>query len=285
MTAAAPKPFFAADRFPPRTSRPSGIAWADGHLPKQVEAFVLCHLLEQADGRAAPATLATRGQRKKTKRDRRVAMDAEVAGATGGPGAPPLAAMLAAQSMRFACGPCTVMLHGNPTKFASSTLHSIHAECLHCTVTRMCPDVTSTASLLVAIAQEVVSPGELQPFVRAYFSPLSLVGALMVLVVRPRAVDVVEMLLQHAKAHDWDVVGGWSMLVNNLPNLTVSDVFELGPSPLHAAINAGSVPHMRAILRCGAYDPTLAWRVLANYAKEHGTLTPAMCELVAPYFM
>ena len=245
-----PKPFFADEAAAPRASRPRGMRWPKNKLPKQVSVLALCHLLEAADGRAAPAQVPTAAPRGRSTKRSRVASEAEATGVTCRPGPPPLAAIIAAQSLHFSRGACAVLLdcHVNKEEGHISSnfdgYHSIHRECLHCLQWEGAKEQRAVRFFMLAYR---VEPSAALPYVSAV--PTSeLDRAAIGTVSIPQVLDAV---LDHAEVVDVDVVKAWSF----------SD------SLLHRAVEYGSAS-VAVVLRHGAFDSTLTCDKVVSYAKE-----------------
>ena len=119
-------------RAPPAADRPPCMVWSTRGQPKQVEVLALCHLLEAADGRAAPMLLHTPTKQKRS----RAGSEAKSGGGADLPGPPLVALMIAAQSMRFACGACFLQtvpfsVHSEERFWEGDCSFEFHIECLH----------------------------------------------------------------------------------------------------------------------------------------------------------
>ena len=266
------QPFFAPEAFPPRTSRPPGIAWSDGRLPNQVEAFVLCHLLELADGRASRAPAPRKNAHTTVKRSRTASAAEEV----GDPGSPPLAVMIAAQSMRFACGACIDLLTVGEKTMLHKTgeIHGIRRECMHYMCGRYA-GAHERASALGAMLRGVASVPSMLPYVRFlprdYYCP----WALNEFTVHCTAADgavMLEALLDRAAAQGWDLVTMWPTN------------FDFPDTLLRCVVKSGNVEYMRVVLRRGLFDPMLRTDgVVAHARKEGWSVSHGMLEVLAQY--
>ena len=254
------QPFFAPEAFPPRTSRPSGMAWADGRLPKQVDVFALCHLLELADGRAATAPAASNHARTPVKRSRSTS-DAESVGASSRPGPPPLAAMIAAQSVRFACGACIRLLAVKGDNMANKPdeIHGLHRECMHFMCCRYAGP-REQAGAFGAMLRCNASVPSMLPHVR-YVQPNYCAGTLNVFMEHCTAADgavLLEALLDHAASLGRDLVTTWPTDWEDTPD-----------SLLRRVVKSGNVEYLRVVLRRGLHVNSLTPTDVTQHAETN----------------
>ena len=285
------KPFFAPEAFPPRTSRPPRIAWPAGHLPKQLEVFVLCHLLGLADGRAAPAQAPSvrvkRQPKARRRRDQGKACAAKPHSAEADgrdtardlsrPGPPPLAVMIAAQSMRFACGACIRLLadeEGKGMVHKMEEIHGIHRECMHYVCGRYA-GAHEQATVFGAMLRGVANVPSMLPYVRFlrdYYCP----WAINQVVEHRTAAEgtvLLEALLDRAAAVGRNLVSMWPG-DRKYPD-----------SLLRCALKSGNVEYMRVVVHYGLFDHTLrADNELVHARKEDWPVSDGMRELLAQYF-
>ena len=265
------RPFFAAEPFPLRTSRPSCIAWADGHLPAQVEVFALCHLLDLTDTRAAPAQPVPAG-RKKAKLSRATSAS-EAAGEANRPGPPPLVMMLLVQSMRFGCGRCLRLLAtvgGKQPTESKCAPDDIHFECLHYMCARQHDAESRADSIWQALATRRRT---------ALPSVLTLVSHTPAQCTAP----FLTAWSQHFNDSWWGAVAdSTAVLVALLDHAAKHG--KIPKTLFRCVLKGGNLEFMRIVLRRGLFDrEILLTGELAHAAEQRWPVSDGMRELLAQY--
>jgi hypothetical protein len=163
------------------------------------------------------------------------------------PGPPPLAVMIAALSMRFACGACLYLLtvNGKTMLHKQDEIHGIHRECLHYVCGRYA-GAYEQAGAFLAILRGNASVPSMLPYVhyvrRTYGTSMlnEWVMKQQQLSLHSTAADgtvMLKALLDHAVAAGWDLVTDWPTNADFPGTL------------LRCVLKSGNVEYMHVVLR------------------------------------